>query len=177
MNNRVGKVYRDRLKKHVQSGIEQHSNIFVLSFSGVSAAQMNSLRMGLKQLGAQVYVSKNRLTKLALKELDLSGLTNHVKGQTALVWGDTDSAEISKKLVKFAKDFEGLVIKAGRIGKSIIEKSDIEKLSQLPSKQVLQAQLLGTIQAPLTRLAYCLNAKTRDLLSIMKQLSEKKGGS
>ena len=58
-----------------------------------------------------------------------------------------------------------------------LNKNDVKKLSDLPSREVLLSMLLSTIQSPLTRLAGALNAKTRDLISVLKQLSEKKGGN
>ncbi len=87
------------------------------------------------------------------------------------------SAEISKVLCKFSKECEFVKLSAGLLEGRILNLDDIKKLSELPSKQVLLALLFGTIQAPLTRLAGALNAKTQELLSILKQLSEKKGGS
>jgi large subunit ribosomal protein L10 len=60
---------------------------------------------------------------------------------------------------------------------AFLAKEDVSRLSDLPSREVLLAKLLSLMQSPATKLAYILNAKSRDLLSILKQYSEKKGGS
>ena len=75
------------------------------------------------------------------------------------------------------KDFETVIVQGGLLQGKLIEQADIKKLSELPSRDVLLSMLLSAIQSPLTRLAGALNAKTRDLVSVLKQLSEKKGGN
>jgi len=109
--------------------------------------------------------------------VEYEGLSEKISGQTALVWGGTDSAEVSKILVDFVKDSENIVVQGGLLQGGVIGQDDVKKLSELPPKEVLLSMLLAAIQSPLTRFAGALNAKTRDLLSVLKQLSEKKGGN
>jgi large subunit ribosomal protein L10 len=173
----IGKVYRENLVNRVKEGVDKNDNIFIFSYSNVSSFQIGELRKKLKNAGASVYVSKNSIARVALKELKQDELADRVSGQTAFVWSTADSSEVSKILVTFTKGFEHIVLQGGLLDGKVIAQSDVKKLSDLPSRQVLLGQLLGTIQAPLTRLAYVLNAKSIDLLSILKQLSEKKGGN
>ncbi|OGX32487.1 MAG: 50S ribosomal protein L10 [Omnitrophica WOR_2 bacterium RIFCSPHIGHO2_01_FULL_48_9] len=154
-----------------------NTNVFLVSYKNISGPQMNTLRKDLKKIGAQMYVSRNSLIQLALKSAEQEVLSERVKGQTALIWGNTDSAVISKLLVKFTKDFEGIALGGGLFDGKLLEKDDIKRLSELPSREVLLAMLLRTMLSPATQFAGVLNSKTRDLLSIMKQLSEKKGGN
>ena len=124
-----------------------------------------------------MYVSKNSIAQKALKELKQDKLAERVVGQTAFIWSNADSVAVSKVLIKFIKDRERVTVPAGIFEGKILEQEDIKRLSELPSREVLLSMLLSTIQAPLTRLAGALNAKTREVLSILKQLSEKKGGN
>lgn len=174
---RVGQLYRDNLREHIKQGVEKNTGIFLFSYSRVSSPQITNLRKSLRQTGARMFVSKNSLAQKALKELKQEELAQKINGQTAFIWGGSDSVEVSKILVKFAKDFEYVVLQGGMLEGRLLKKEDIKKLSDLPSRQVLLAMLLGSLQAPLSRLAGALNAKTRDLLSLLKQLSEKKGGN
>ena len=173
---KVGRIFRESMVSHIREGLEKKNNIFLMSYTEVSGLQMNNLRKGLKSIKAEIYVSRNRIAGLALKELKFDRLTEKVKGQTAFVFSDTDAVTVSKTLVKFSKECQGIIIQGGLLKGSILEQQDVERLSELPSKEVLLAQLLGTLQAPLTRLAYVLNGKTHDLLSLLKQLGERKGG-
>ena len=104
-------------------------------------------------------------------------LIEKVEGQTAFIWSDADSSEVSKAVMKFVKELQGLSVQGGVLDGAILEKADIERLANLPSKDELRAKLLQVMLSPMTQLAYILNAKTQELLSILKQLSEKKGGN
>lgn len=174
---RVGEIYRDSLVKTIKKNVGDHDNIFLLSYSKLSSPQISELRKNLKKAGASVHVTKNALARLALKELNQEPLAEKIKGQTAFVWSPEDSSAISKILVKFAGDIATFNIQGGLLSNRLLEQKDIKQLSELPSREVLLAKLLGTIQAPVTRIMGAFNAKSRELLSIMKQLSEKKGGN
>ncbi|MCA9400707.1 MAG: 50S ribosomal protein L10, partial [Candidatus Omnitrophica bacterium] len=162
---------------HLKEQINENHNVFLVSYSKLDALKITELRRTLKNAKAQMYVSKNRIAKLVLKDLEKEGLVGKVSDQSAFVWSNSDSVEVSKILVEFAKTEETVTVQGGVLEGRVITEDEVKKLSDLPSKDVLFAMLLGTIQAPLTRLAGALNAKSRDLLSILKQLSEKKGGN
>lgn len=174
---KVGRLYRERMVKSIKEGVSQKASTFLICYKGVSAAQMNTLRKSLRKKSARMCVSKSSIVGLALKQLTYEDLSNRTKGQVALIWSDSDAAEISKILVKFAKDCEGFVIQGGVLNGSSLNGGEVNRLSDLPSREVLLTQLLGMMQSPLTRFAGALNSKTRDMMSILKQLSEKKGGS
>jgi len=173
---KVGRLYREVLVDNVKRGVENNKSVFLLSYSSISSSQMDSLRKDLKRAGAQFYVSKNRIAKIALKDLDFEKLSESMEGQTAFAFSNEDSVEISKLFVKFAKAYDGFSVKGGVLDGTLLDGSQVKRLSDLPSKDTLRSQLLATILAPMTRLAGALNAKSRDLLSILKQLSEKKEG-
>jgi large subunit ribosomal protein L10 len=174
---RVGQLYRENLANHIKEGVDSNQSLFMMSYSQVSGMQMSELRKDLQHAGANMFVSKNRIARIALKNLKQEDLAAKLTGQTAFVWSNADSVEISKVLMKFAKDLEKVTIYGGLLEGVSLEQEDIKKLSELPSREVLVATLLATIQAPLTRFAGALIAKSRELLSILKQLSEKKGGN
>lgn len=174
---KVGQIFRDKLVNRIKGKVEDNANVFLLSFSQLTGAQTSELRKSLKQAGADVYVAKNAIARKALSDLNKPELAESIVGQMAFVWGNADSVEISKILVKHAKEYEQLTVQAGLLENTFLKKEDVQRLADLPSKAVLLATLLGTIQAPVSRLLNALNAKSRDLLSILKQLSEKKGGN
>jgi len=174
---KVGRIFRKGLLKNVKQGLTDNQGTFVINYSSLTAAQTDRLRKTMKDLDVKVMVSKNRIARLALKEFEYDQLADAVvSGQTAFAWTNADAVAVSKALIKFASDCEGVQIQGGVLDGAVLYREDIKRLADLPAKEVLQAQLLATIIAPLTRLAGALNAKTKDLLSILKQLSEKKGG-
>ncbi|MBF0504117.1 MAG: 50S ribosomal protein L10 [Candidatus Omnitrophica bacterium] len=172
---KVGTLYRKKMAASVKEGISQKSSAFVVSYRGISSAQMNILRKDLRRKKAEVLVSKTSVARIAFKEAQYEDLAGRIEGQMALVLSDADASEVSKVLVKFAKDFEGFVVRGGLLDGAVLSEEQIKTLSDLPSREVLLAKLLGTMVAPMTRFASGLNAKTRDFMSILKQKSEKGG--
>lgn len=173
---RVGQVFRENLVSRVKEGVDQNGTVILISYAQVPSPKIDEFRKKLKQAGAEIYVSKNSIAQKALRELKHDHLAEKVTGQMAFVWSHADCVEVSKALVQFVKACENIHIRGGLLNGRVLEKEEIVKLSELPSREVLLAMLFSSIQSPLSRLAGALNAKTRELLSILKQLSEKKGG-
>ena len=133
---------------------------------------MNILRKDLKRKKAEVLVSKTSVARIALKEAKYEDLAGSIEGQMALILSNADASEVSKVLIKFAKDQEGFSVRGGVLDGAFLTEEQVKTLSDLPSREVLLAKLLGTMSAPATRFASALNAKTRDLMSILKQKSD-----
>ncbi len=173
---KIGQIFRQKMSSSISEGVKTQGTTFVVSFRGISSAKMNVLRKDLKRKKADVHVAKTSVSRIALKEAKFETLSGYVSGQTALVLSNSDASEVSKILVKFAKDYEGFVVQGGVLNGDVLNPDQIKTLSDLPSREVLLAKLMGTMNAPLVRFASGLNAKTRDFMSILKQKSEK-GGS
>lgn len=170
---KVGQTFRGKLVEHLKKGVDANKNIFMLRYEGISSSEIGDFRKSLKASGAQMYVSKNSIAQKALQELEHDKLAERIGGQTAFIWSNADAVAVSKLLIKFIKGREGVTVPAGILEGKILEQEEIKRLSELPSREVLLSMLLSTIQSPLTRLAGALNAKTREVLSILKQLSER----
>ena len=174
---RVGEIYRSSMVKTIKDSVSDNKSVFVFSYSKLSSPKFSELRKDLRKAGASVRVTKSALARLALKELKQEPLAEKIEGQTAFVWSSDDAIAISKILMKFSKEIETLKVRGGILDESLLAVEDIKTLSELPSREVLLAQLLGILQAPVSRLLGAFNAKSRELLSILKQYSEKKGGN
>ena len=175
MTVKVGQIYRNTVATHIKEGVQKRGNIFLITYTKVSSAQMDGLRKTLKKVGAKMYVSKKTIAERTLKDLQFDTLANRLKGQTAFIWGDIDSVEVSKTLTKFTKECQGVLVHGGLLDGKVIEAVDVKRLSDLPSREALLTMLLGAMQSPLVGLLGALNGKTQELLSLLKQLSEQKG--
>ncbi len=172
---KVGQLYRKRIAGTVQDGVTKRSNTFLVTWKAISSSQMDSLRKNLKRKKADVLVSKTSIARLALKNSQYEELANRINGQMAFVFTEADASEICKVLVKFAKDYEGFVVQGGLLNGSLLTPEQVKTLSELPSREVLLATLLGTFLAPMSNLVGVLSATPRNFLSILKQKSEKGG--
>ncbi len=174
---KVGKIFRDKIVDKIRDGVTKQQASILVNYDKISSGDLSGLRKSLSKNKAKMYASRNSLVKVALKGTEMAGLAEDLKGMTAFVWTDADASAVSKLLVKFAEKNETFAIRGGVFQKSLLAKGDIKRLADLPAKEVLVAQLLGTLQSPMTRLARTLNGKTTELILLLKQLSEKRGGN
>ena len=170
----VGRMIREDMVNRLKDGMDKHPSVFVLSYTKLSSGKMDEFRKSLKRAKAKIYVSRNTIARKALKDLSLDKLVDKVSGQMAFIFSDADSAEISKTLAKFVKECEGILVKGGLLHGQILEKRDIERLAELPSKEILLLTMVQRLQTPLFNLAVLLNSKTQELVLLLKQLSGQK---
>ena len=99
-----------------------------------------------------------------------------MSGQTAIVIGESDVCAAAKVLKTFSAEFQKPAVKAGVLDKAILSSEQIRALAELPAKNVLQAQLLGVLQAPLQRLLAVLNEPGASLARLLQAKVDKEGG-
>lgn len=127
-------------------------------YRGLTVAQDTELRAKLREAGVKYTIVKNKLVKRAVEEIGLEGLEEALHGPTALATSDNDSVVAAKVLVDFAKDNEALEIKAGFVDGKAISLDEVKVYASIPSKDVLIAKMLGSLQAPISALARTLDA-------------------
>lgn len=148
---------------------------FVVNYQGMSVAQVQQLRFALESKDGEMQVVKNRLVKLALKkEAGYESLEGVLQGQTAMVFAKSDLTGIAKTLYDFSRENEELEIVAGCYASRLLDKKSVETLAKLPSREVLLAQLLGTLQAPIAGFANVLRQLLVKTVLTVKAIAEKK---
>jgi large subunit ribosomal protein L10 len=122
-------------------------------------------------------VVKNTFLKRAAAEVGYPDLGENLSGQTAIVIGESDVCAAAKVLKTFSAEFQKPAVKAGVLDKAILSSEQIRALAELPAKNVLQAQLLGVLQAPLQRLLAVLNEPGASLARLLQAKVDKEGGA
>lgn len=148
------------------------SMVVVTRNDGLTVAQVTDLRRRMRAAGASYKVAKNRLATLALDGTRFDGLAPLLKGPTALAWAP-DPVAVAKTAVEFAKTNDKLVILGGALGAQTLNADGIRALAELPSLDVLRAQLLGLIAAPATRIATVIAAPASGLARVFGAYSRK----
>lgn len=148
------------------------SMVVVTRNDGLTVAQVTDLRRRMRAAGASYKVAKNRLAHLALEGTRFDGIAPLLKGPTALAWA-VDPVSVAKTAVEFAKTNEKLVILGGALGAQTLDASGIRALAELPSLDVLRAQLLGLISAPATQLASVIAAPAAGLARVFGAYARK----
>lgn len=133
------------------------SGVFV-DYCGLTVEQDTELRNKLRAAGVEYKVVKNTLTRFAAKEVGLDGLDEILNGPTALAISEHDEVTAAKVLADFAKDNEQLEIKSGFLEGKVVSVDEIKKLADTPSRDVLIAKIMGSMNAPISKLVRTLQA-------------------
>lgn len=141
------------------------SMVVVTRNNGLTVADVTDLRRKVRAAGATYKVAKNRLATLALDGTQFDGIAPMLKGPTALAWA-ADPVAVAKVIVEFAKTNDKLVVVGGSLGSQVLDASGIKALAELPSLDVLRAQLVGLISTPATRIAGVVQAPAGQLARV-----------
>jgi large subunit ribosomal protein L10 len=146
--------------------------VVVAHYSGLTVAQMQTLRRQMKQVGATVKVTKNRLARIALDGTDVASIAPLLKGPTVIAYSG-DPVAAPKVAVDFAKGHEKFVILGGAMGKTALDPNGVKALASLPSLDELRAKLVGLIQAPATKIAQVVTAPAAKVARVVQAYASK----
>lgn len=148
-------------------------------YKGLTVAQDMKLRTKLRQAGVTYQVVKNTMVRIAANEIGLEGLDDVLHGTTALAYSADDAVAPAKVIAEFIKEnklekTEVLTIKAGLVDGQVINKAGVEALASLPSREVLLAKLLGSMQAPISGIVNVLQGTIRNAVYVLDAVRTQK---
>jgi large subunit ribosomal protein L10 len=170
----MDRVEKTELVASLQEVFKTTNVVVVCHYAGLTVAQMSALRRQMRQAGARVKVTKNRLAKIALEGTDVASISALLKGPTLLAFSG-DPVAAPKVISDFAKAHDKLVILGGAMGKTTLDASGVKALAALPSLDELRAKLVGLIQAPATKIAQVVNAPAAKLARVLSAYASKSG--
>ena len=127
-------------------------SVVITEYLGLTVAEADELRNKVRDAGASLRVTKNRIARLAVKDTKFEGLADLFKGPVAMAYA-SDPISACKACVEFAKNNEKLVIVGGALSDKALTLDEIKELAAIPSMDELRAKLVGLIQAPAAKLA------------------------
>lgn len=150
---------------------------YFLDYRGLTFAEATELRARLAKGDASLKVVKNTLAKIAAADAGVEGIDALLQGPTAIAYCYGDPVRVAKIIQDFIKEKKKTVLRGGKLERSILTASDMERLATLPSREQLIAQMIGAIASPLTGLVNVLNAPIRGLVVTMAQVQEKQASA
>jgi len=147
--------------------------LIIVEYGGMNVDHFAELRNRLAAAGATLTVIKNTFLRRSIKDAGLPQLDQYLTGQTAFVVGDKDICASAKILKTFSSEFEKPKIRAGILDNSILETAQVIALADLPSKEILQSQLLALLLTPATKLVRTLNEPAASLARVLAAIAEK----
>lgn len=148
------------------------SMLVVTRNKGLTVAAVTDLRRRMRAAEATYRVGKNRLVTLAAKGTPFEGITPLLTGPTALAWAQ-DPVAVAKVAVEFAKTNDKLEILGGNLDGQMLDVNQVKVLAELPSLDVLRAQLVGLISTPATRIAGVVQAPAGQLARVFGAYADK----
>jgi large subunit ribosomal protein L10 len=139
--------------------IQNAEAIFAVDYRGITVAQVADLRTRLRESDSRFRVVKNSLSERAADKAGMDSLKPMLVGPTALTMVNGDAALAAKALSDVARALQGVLdFKGGVLNGTVLTADDVRSIARLPSRDVLTAQLVGTIAAPISGLVRTLNA-------------------
>jgi large subunit ribosomal protein L10 len=164
-----------RNQEAVKSLVEKFKTmkgLILTEYHGLKVEEISELRSKLRALGSEYVIVKNTLSKIALKQAGIQVCENF-SGPIALVIEHGDTLSPAKVVVDFSKTHAKLKVKAGLLEGKFINTAVIEQLSTLPSREVLLAKMLGSMNAPITSFVNVLVANIRGLVTVLDAIAKK----
>jgi large subunit ribosomal protein L10 len=151
----------------------QATGVVFADYRGLKVKELQTLRSDLRKKGAELHILKNTLFRIAAGD-DVQALSNeHHNGTTAYAFVQQNESQVAKALLDYAKSSKKLVVKGGIFGGKGFSAKQIEALSELPSREVLLAQVIGAVAAPLSTLVSTVEALYADPIRTIGAVADK----
>ncbi|HUY07659.1 MAG TPA: 50S ribosomal protein L10 [Acidimicrobiales bacterium] len=142
----------------VESRLNESAAALLTEYRGISVANLERLRRSLREAGGDYKIYKNTLVRRAVKSAGFEELEMLLTGPTGIAFVSGDVSAVAKVLRDFARENPSLVVKGGLVGRDLINAGEAAALAELPSRDVLLAQVAGMLAAPMQRFASLLQA-------------------
>lgn len=155
---------------------QRSSAAIMTEYRGLTVAEVSTLRNRLRAVGGEYHVVKNTLFRRAMGDRLTPELQELLAGPTAIAFAGEDVISTSKALLTYMKELRkpDLVLKGGYVEGRILSPDQITALSKLPSRDVIRAQAVGTIQAPLNNFAGTLNGVMSEFVRTLQAAADKR---
>ena len=153
----MDRTQKEELVATLRDTFDGAAMVVVTHYSGLTVAEMGDLRTRMRDAGASFKVTKNRLTRLALKGTKFEGLSDMFTGPTAIAFSE-DPVAAAKVSVNFSKENDKLIVLGSALGEEQLDLDGVKALATLPSLDELRAKIVGMLNTPATRIAGVLQA-------------------
>ena len=167
----MDRTQKEELVATLNKTFDETEMVVVTHYSGLTVAEISDLRDRIRESGAKFKVTKNRLTRLALKNTKFEGISNLFSGPTAIAYSN-DPVAAAKISVEFAKENNKLIVIGGALGSDILDADGVKALATLPSLDELRGKIVGLMQAPASKIAQVLQAPGGQVARVISAYGE-----
>jgi large subunit ribosomal protein L10 len=156
--------------------LQKSQGLILTDYRGLRVSEIEELRRSLRGAQATYQVVKNRLLLLALRQMGLSMPQEWLEGPVAVAFCHGEMPAAAKVIQDFAKGHEQFAVKGGLVGKTPITAPQVAALASLPPREVVLAQVLGTVNAPASRVVGVVASGIRQVLNVLQAYVDKLEG-
>jgi large subunit ribosomal protein L10 len=164
---------KKRVAEELHQALQENDAVYLTDFTGLNVKAITEFRSQLREQGLGYRVVKNTLMRRALEGLDLPDLSEHLEGPTALILSESDPVAPAKVVKDFAKEHDDRpVIKIGVVDRREVHADQINKMADLPSRELLLGSIAGGLTAGVGGIAGALNALMRDITHMITEVAK-----
>ena len=168
-------ITREQKKQILADYVERMSNseaMILADYRGLTVADLTDLRRKMRETGGVFQVVKNSLFERALQESGIPAPAEQLEGPIAIGYCLEEVPPVAKALTDFAKESGALRIRGALLGTDFLGVEGVQNLADLPPREVLLAQLLGSVQGPMSSIASTIAAPMRELMQVLQARAE-----
>ena len=169
----LGKEQKEQIVSNFKSSFSDTPSFLLVNFRGAKVSEFELLRKKLRDNNAVLTVVKNNLLKKASENTDFESIFTDSVGETAITFLEENYVEVTKTFVEIEKDHPNLEIRVGFIEGKSLDKTELEKISKLPSREILISQMISMLNQPIIKFINVSQAIPRNLVNVLNNLKDK----
>ena len=168
----MDRAQKEKVVEELGQIFESSGVVVVARYEGLTVAEMQGLRVKMREAGGAVRVAKNRLAKIALEGKPCASIGSLLSGMTVLAYSE-DPVAAAKVVQDFVKDNKKMVVLGGAMGSSALDPAGVEAVAKLPSREELIASVVACIGAPAANLAGAIGAPAANIAGILSTIEDR----
>ena len=153
----MNKEQKNKYINNMKEFFNANDSVLVTHYQGLTVKELDELRAEMRKHGIMFKITKNRITKLALKNTKCKDIADLFSGPTAVALSE-DAISSAKILAKFSKNYKDLKILGGLMGEEVLQQEDVLKIATLPTLEEARSKICSILQSPAQKLLSILLA-------------------
>lgn len=163
---------KEQVLAQYKEWIENSQAVVLVEYTGVKMADFDNIRAKLRETGGEFHVIKNTFARKVFEANGMAIPDGYLVKSTAVAFAFADAAATTKALTDATVKMDAIKLKGGFLGKQALSVAQVKALAELPPLPVVRAQLLGTLQAPASKLVRTIAEPARSLASVFRAYAD-----
>jgi len=173
----ISKEKKQQIVADYVNSLSNSQAIILTDYRGLTVADLTELRRKLREDDGKFQIVKNTLFKIALEEAGVALPVEQIQDTIAVGYCLGEVPPVAKTLTDFARETNVLQVRGAMLGANFLDVDGVKNLADLPSREVLLAQIVGAVQGPMSGFVSTITAPMRELVQVLQARSEQDAGT